>query len=194
MKEVLPIRTYDFGTQQGRQLVPPKVSFWNMAVSESEATAIQQRFAELRRQEYQISQRIANLESERSEHECVGYAQLLLESCLALLCVNVATHRTALLCCSLVLSVVSKMDGDRKCYQLIGGILVERSIEMVIPDLTYKREAVRSPFKCVLACCNFCVSDNYCDRSASKGDGSENNRVESAAGSWTRLPLRAHVA
>ena len=121
-----------------------------MAVSESEATAIQQRFAELRRQEYQISQRIANLESERSEHECVdAHAQELLGCLLPLFLPH---PRLVLLCCSLVLSVVSKMDGDRKCYQLIGGVLVERSIEMVIPDLTYKREAVRRSVARCLPC------------------------------------------
>ena len=39
--------------------------------SVQEIEAIQAKFSDLRRQEYQLSQKIAELENERAEHECV---------------------------------------------------------------------------------------------------------------------------
>lgn len=40
-------------------------------LSQDDLAALQQKFAGLRRQEYQLSQKIAELENERAEHECV---------------------------------------------------------------------------------------------------------------------------
>lgn len=40
------------------------------ALSQREIAAVQQKFSDLRRQEYQLSQKIAELENERQEHEC----------------------------------------------------------------------------------------------------------------------------
>lgn len=51
--------------------------------------------------------------------------------------------------CRLVLSTISKMDAARKCYQLVGGVLVEKTIETVIPDVTFNRDRVRL---CVVRC------------------------------------------
>jgi prefoldin subunit 2 len=34
-------------------------------------------------------------------------------------------------------------DQDRKCYRMIGGVLVERTVKEVLPDLTVNAEKVR---------------------------------------------------
>ncbi len=47
-------------------------------------------------------------------------------------------------CCRLVLNSITKMDGARKCYQLVGGVLVEKTIETVIPDVTFNKDRVRT--------------------------------------------------
>lgn len=45
--------------------------------------------------------------------------------------------------CSLVMSAIAKMEGDRKCYQLIGGVLIEKTITGVVPDVAFNRDKVR---------------------------------------------------
>jgi hypothetical protein len=43
---------------------------------------------------------------------------------------------------SLVITNISKMDADRKCFRLIGGVLVERTVGVVLPDVTQNRDGV----------------------------------------------------
>jgi hypothetical protein len=50
--------------------------------------------------------------------------------------------RRPLFACRLVLNTITKMDGARKCYQLVGGVLIEKSIEGVIPDVTFNKGQV----------------------------------------------------
>ena len=42
----------------------------------------------------------------------------------------------------LVLDTISKMDEDRKCFRLIGGVLVERTVKDVHPAVTKNFEGV----------------------------------------------------
>lgn len=46
------------------------------------------------------------------------------------------------LCCSIVIETLNKLDEERKCFRLIGGVLVERQICDVLPTLIKNRGEV----------------------------------------------------
>lgn len=43
---------------------------------------------------------------------------------------------------SLVLDALKNVEGDRKCFRLIGGVLVERTVKEVSPSLQKNKDAV----------------------------------------------------
>lgn len=45
-------------------------------------------------------------------------------------------------CFSLVIETLKQVDGDRKCYRMVGGVLVERQAKDVLPVLTTNQEQV----------------------------------------------------
>lgn len=51
------------------------------------------------------------------------------------------------LCClclrSLVLNTLGGMDESRRCFRMVGGVLVERTVGEVLPALKTNREGVR---------------------------------------------------
>jgi len=44
--------------------------------------------------------------------------------------------------CRTVIETIKDVDGDRKCFRMIGGVLVERSVKEVLPALRKNREQV----------------------------------------------------
>lgn len=51
--------------------------------------------------------------------------------------------------CRLVLSTLNETlqaEPDRKCFRLVGGVLVERTVKDVVPALETNRSGVRFPF------------------------------------------------
>jgi len=48
------------------------------------------------------------------------------------------------------------VDSDRKCYRMVGGVLIERTVKDVLPDLMTNTDQVRN---LLLFICN---SHNYC--------------------------------
>ncbi|XP_072166197.1 prefoldin subunit 2-like [Diadema setosum] len=42
----------------------------------------------------------------------------------------------------LVLETLKEVDGERKCFRLVGGVLVERTVKDVIPALTHNKEQI----------------------------------------------------
>ncbi|KAJ1531628.1 hypothetical protein ONE63_000300 [Megalurothrips usitatus] len=42
----------------------------------------------------------------------------------------------------IVVDTMKDLDGDRKCFQLIGGVLCERTVKDVLPQLTLKRDSL----------------------------------------------------
>ena len=47
-----------------------------------------------------------------------------------------------LLIFSLVVEALKEVDGSRKCFRLVGGVLVERTVNEVLPALTSNYEQV----------------------------------------------------
>ena len=47
-----------------------------------------------------------------------------------------------------VIDAISKLDGSRKCFRLIGGVLVERTIADVLPAVQKNLEGVRAANVC----------------------------------------------
>eukprot|EP01129_Flabellula_baltica_P011473 TRINITY_DN5033_c0_g1_i2.p1 TRINITY_DN5033_c0_g1~~TRINITY_DN5033_c0_g1_i2.p1 ORF type:complete len:133 (+),score=36.20 TRINITY_DN5033_c0_g1_i2:26-424(+) len=42
----------------------------------------------------------------------------------------------------LVIKTITPMDGQRTCWRLIGGVLVERTVQEVVPAVSQKREKI----------------------------------------------------
>ena len=45
--------------------------------------------------------------------------------------------------CSLVIDAIKDLDADRKCFRMIGEVLVERTVGEVLPAITKNRDGVR---------------------------------------------------
>lgn len=44
--------------------------------------------------------------------------------------------------CRLVIDVLKDVEGERRCFRLVGGVLVERTVKEVLPALEHNREQV----------------------------------------------------
>lgn len=53
----------------------------------------------------------------------------------------------------LVAETIRPLDGGRKCFQLINGVLVERIVSEVLPIVDQNRDSVRSAVGCRRAGC-----------------------------------------
>lgn len=43
---------------------------------------------------------------------------------------------------NLVIETISPMNSDRKCFRMVGGVLIERTVEEVLPALKHNNEQV----------------------------------------------------
>ena len=50
---------------------------------------------------------------------------------------------------SLVIANISKLDASRKCFRMIGGVLVELTVGTVLPEVTTTRDQVRLRLACI---------------------------------------------
>uniref|UniRef100_D8PS76 Prefoldin beta-like protein n=1 Tax=Schizophyllum commune (strain H4-8 / FGSC 9210) TaxID=578458 RepID=D8PS76_SCHCM len=80
---------------------------------------IQQNYTRMQNELQSIAQKIGELETEADEHALV---------------LNSLTDTLA-------------EEPDRKCFRLIGGVLVERTVKDVVPALKLNHDNVRSPIK-----------------------------------------------
>eukprot|EP00002_Diphylleia_rotans_P006398 TRINITY_DN1578_c0_g1_i1.p1 TRINITY_DN1578_c0_g1~~TRINITY_DN1578_c0_g1_i1.p1 ORF type:complete len:135 (-),score=41.22 TRINITY_DN1578_c0_g1_i1:229-633(-) len=85
-------------------------------MSEPSPQEIIQKFQTLRSEVQTLSQKIAELDSERSEH-------------------------------ALVLDATASLPKDRKCYRLVGGVLVERTLAEVMPAVEKNRDQIATVVK-----------------------------------------------
>jgi len=84
---------------------------------------IQVTFTRFQNELQTLTQKIGELESEAEEHELV-----------------LATLNEAL-----------RKQADRKCFRLIGGVLVERTVKDVVPALTTNRDGIKQVLTNLLA-------------------------------------------
>ena len=61
-----------------------------------------------------------------------------------------------------VIDAIGKLDPLRKCYRLVGGVLVERTVEDVLPAVTKNYESVRRVLGLGLSCLVICVELFQC--------------------------------
>lgn len=45
----------------------------------------------------------------------------------------------------LVVGVLKEVEGERRCFRLVGGVLVERSVKEVLPALEHNNQQVNDP-------------------------------------------------
>jgi len=96
----------------------------------------------------QIAQKIGDVEQEAEEHKSVF--SFLLDVVLAQM-QNYAAPLTPLSCLShrsslwnrLVLDTLTPLEGDRKCFRMINGVLVERTVKDVVPALQTNAEGLK---------------------------------------------------
>lgn len=100
---------------------------------------IGQHFQSLRRQQQQLAAKIQELALDKQEHEYVAEpASTILFSMLGVL----RTNQTHPVIPRAVEDTLKRVEKDRKCYRLVGGVLVDRSVTEVLPALSTNREQV----------------------------------------------------
>ena len=60
----------------------------------------------------------------------------------------------------MVLETLNEVDSERRCYRLVGGVLVERTVKDVIPALDHNKEQVSGS---ALLICKFVQVDQLCN-------------------------------
>ena len=93
------------------------------------------RFQRLKAECQQIGQKMAELEGDKNDHEC-GPRPPAAPRCRRL-------TRSAARPRSLVIETLSKTDEGRRCFRMVGGVLVERTVKEVLPAVADKRDNVR---------------------------------------------------
>lgn len=104
--------------------------------------AVRVEYSKMRAQISTIAQKIHELDQERNEYEYVMLYiskwsnQSNYQYYLPLICVSVFSS-------SLVVKALDPMDKERKCFRLVGGVLVERTVKEVLPAIAHNLEGVR---------------------------------------------------
>lgn len=99
-------------------------------------------FNSLRTEQRQLATKLSEIELDLNEHKLVDYYYITLYIFPLYKYINKYFY-------SIVIETLNKLDGDRKCFRLIGGVLVERNISDVLPTLIKNRGEV-SIFYCLI--------------------------------------------
>lgn len=98
----------------------------------SEEEMIHSTFNALRTEQRQLATKLSEIELDLNEHRFVWLLHAI----------DIFLNLMDYLCCSIVIETLNKLDEERKCFRLIGGVLVERQICDVLPTLIKNRGEV----------------------------------------------------
>lgn len=102
----------------------------------TEEELIHNNFNVLRTEQRQLATKLSEIELDLNEHRFVHFPYNFLIY-LKLVKINFILCRF-----SIVIDTLNKLDEERKCFRLIGGVLVERKISDVLPTLIKNRTEV----------------------------------------------------
>lgn len=102
----------------------------------TEEELIHSTFNTLRTEQRQLATKLSEIELDLNEHRLINFL------CQIIILYFIKNH--FFICYSIVIDTLSKLDGNRKCFRLIGGVLVERNICDVLPTLIKNRGEVSS--------------------------------------------------
>ncbi|KAM9836743.1 prefoldin subunit 2 isoform 1-T1 [Aulostomus maculatus] len=100
-------------------------------------------FQRMRQEQRSMASKAAELEMDINEHRLVAPRQLVTSSPAGgagvpppcVLCVSIFLS-------SLVIDTLKDVDPSRKCFRLVGGVLVERTVKEVLPALESNKEQI----------------------------------------------------
>lgn len=96
------------------------------------------RIRALRQECQHLSQKLAELEQDIHEHECVAALPRCARTQRPL-----AAPLTRAVRRRLVHDTLGSVDSERKCFRLVGGVLVERTVQEVLPAVEQHKAGVR---------------------------------------------------
>lgn len=87
-------------------------------------------FQQLRMEQRTVAAKLTEMEAEKNEHAWEPYIM--------------RTNKLWSDCdhCSTVMDALRKVDPDRRCFRMVGGVLVERTVKDVLPALQYNSDQV----------------------------------------------------
>ncbi|EGX90191.1 prefoldin subunit 2 [Cordyceps militaris CM01] len=109
-------------------------------VSGKKQQDLQVQYSNFKNMLQQIAQKIGDIEQEAEEHNaaCMGIASRHLASDDPAIASNVCRHRFRL-----VLETIEPLQEDRKCFRLINGVLVERTVKDIVPALKTNQDGLK---------------------------------------------------
>ncbi|KAL9608189.1 MAG: hypothetical protein Q9167_006967 [Letrouitia subvulpina] len=104
---------------------------------------LQQQYTNYKNNLQQLAQRIGDVEQEAEEHKCVFLHPPIEYSKVASCITTLSYVLTAPLALRLVLDTLKPLPESRKCFRMINGVLVERTVKDVMPALTTNSEGLK---------------------------------------------------
>ena len=115
------------------------------AEQQAEVQRVLGQFHEMRQEIHSLAIKVSELEMEKHEHACVPLQRAVRT---AARCRRVRQPREGAVRCvrvrRVVMQTLEPLAADRRCYRMIGGVLVERTVGDVLPAVKQNADGVRS--------------------------------------------------
>lgn len=135
--------------QQGS--VISELPSWELVLLTISGVELQQQYTNFKNNLQQLADRIGNVEQETEEHKYVNF--VVFPESLSLpgaqcdyvppLILTARSRLTLVLCSRLVLETLKPLPGERKCFRMINGVLVERTVKDVLPALQTNSDGLK---------------------------------------------------
>ena len=99
---------------------------------------IVQGFQKLRAEQRQLVSKLSELEMDLNEHKWDSGPSPGVHWRLSVIFPNLQLIWVGF--CRLVIETLTDVDGDRRCFRMVGGVLVERTVKEVLPALIINRD------------------------------------------------------